>query len=189
METNFERMLVEHCAPALCGLKAANLFRISGVKRSEVHCWVNQWDAMLRPCGISMQIVKECGNDSFLVYVWRHRWLSHLLNGAKTGAFLRSQGYRTDCGAEAMIDQLSARLAGSETFPHEIGVFLGYPLMDVIGFIRYGGKNYTCSGYWKSYCGNAERARKGFEAYKNCFRNALEAFDHGTGVMQMVTAA
>ena len=32
-------------------------------------------------------------------------------------------------------------------FPHEIGLLLGYPVEDVLGFIRYQGKNYLYTGY------------------------------------------
>jgi hypothetical protein len=36
-------------------------------------------------------------------------------------------------------------------FPHEIGLFLGYPLTDVEGFIRNQGRNYLLCGMWKVY--------------------------------------
>jgi hypothetical protein len=36
-------------------------------------------------------------------------------------------------------------------FPHEIGLFLGYPLADVEGFIRNQGRNYLLCGMWKVY--------------------------------------
>ena len=36
-------------------------------------------------------------------------------------------------------------------FPHEIGIFLGYPLADVAGFIRNKGRNCKCIGTWKVY--------------------------------------
>ena len=32
-------------------------------------------------------------------------------------------------------------------FPHEIGLLLGYPVEDVLGFIRHQGKNYLYTGY------------------------------------------
>ena len=189
MDSIFEKLLVEHCAPALCGLKAANLFRVTGMDGVTVCRIIECGNRKLNPCGISMQIVKQCGTDSFLVYVWRRKWLSHLLRGVKTREFLQTQGYRVDCDVNEMIRQLTIRLVRSENFPHEIGVFLGYPLTDVLGFIRNSGKNYTCAGYWKSYSGNAERAKKGFEAYMNCFRTCMDAYKHGVGVMQMVAAA
>lgn len=36
-------------------------------------------------------------------------------------------------------------------FPHEIGLFLGYPVWDVEGFIKNKGLNYKICGYWKVY--------------------------------------
>lgn len=37
----------------------------------------------------------------------------------------------------------------TKNFPHEIGIFLGYPLDDVIGFIEH--KPYYLVGDWKVY--------------------------------------
>ena len=52
-----------------------------------------------------------------------------------------------DC--DGMLRQLSRRLCCEADFPHEIGVFLGYPLTDVVGFIENQGRNFTCCGCWK----------------------------------------
>ena len=38
-----------------------------------------------------------------------------------------------------------------DIFPHEVGVFLGYPLCDIQGFIKSQGDAYLFSGYWKIY--------------------------------------
>ena len=35
------------------------------------------------------------------------------------------------------------------SFPHELGLLLGYPVEDVLGFIRNEGRNYLYCGYWK----------------------------------------
>ena len=48
---------------------------------------------------------------------------------------LRKEGYPVSDGVEAMLTHLGARLAGAE-FPHEVGLFLGYPAADVEGFRR-----------------------------------------------------
>ncbi len=40
-----------------------------------------------------------------------------------------------------LLDVLIERFHCSGEFPHEIGLFLGYPLHDVIGFIFNRGKN------------------------------------------------
>ena len=36
-------------------------------------------------------------------------------------------------------------------FPHEMGLLLGYPIEDVVGFMEHSGKEYLYSGYWKVY--------------------------------------
>ena len=39
--------------------------------------------------------------------------------------------------------------SGEQGFPHEIGVFLGYPVEDVEGYMQNDGKNFLLVGYWK----------------------------------------
>ena len=51
-----------------------------------------------------------------------------------------------------------------EGCPHEIGVFLGYPLADVKAFIQNKGKNYLINGYWKVYS-DVPGAEKLFHSY------------------------
>ena len=38
---------------------------------------------------------------------------------------------------------------GKRGFPHEIGLVLGYPPVDVEGFIKKEGRDFLYSGYWK----------------------------------------
>ena len=80
---------------------------------------------------------------------------------------LRQQGYAEPVNLEAALKQLSERIRCSGEFPHEIGVFLGYPVEDVIGFMENKGKNYVLCKYWKVYH-HAERAKHTFESYDRC---------------------
>lgn len=70
------------------------------------------------------------------------------------------------------------KIAGGESFPHEIGIVLGYPPEDIEGFKRYKGRNFKCCGYWKVY-GNAERAQKMFDAYTLCREKLMQALQNG----------
>ena len=45
--------------------------------------------------------------------------------------------------------ELVRRLNGEEAFPHEIGLFLGYPPEDVDAFIKNGAAGEKCIGMWK----------------------------------------
>lgn len=58
-------------------------------------------------------------------------------------------------------DHIVRKLRRSEDFPHEIGLFLGYPLEDVAGFMELGPCSCKCTGCWKVY-GNVEAAKKKF---------------------------
>ena len=87
-----------------------------------------------------------------------------------------------------MLCQLSRRLCLQEDFPHEIGVFLGYPLHDVIGFIENRGQNYSCCGHWKCY-GDADRAQRTFDVYKRCTAVYKRMYRRGVPLMKLVVAA
>lgn len=159
MERNFETLLAIHCAPTLAGLKAASLFHWSGDSDT-----LTLWTRKLASYGLTLRTLKRCPDGGCLLYLYRVRPLCAILTDSENAAFLRARGYPE--GLEASLCYLSERLEGGK-FPHEIGVFLGYPLEDVRGFIENGGRNYTCRGCWKAY-GDPETARRGFARYRRC---------------------
>ena len=59
-------------------------------------------------------------------------------------------GYPREYNVETYLDELINRLESKE-FPHEIGIFLGYPLKDVLGFMGYGKKELTEVKNWRIY--------------------------------------
>ena len=63
-----------------------------------------------------------------------------------------------------IADAYQDHMNGKRGFPHEIGLVLGYPPVDVEGFIEKEGRDFLYSGYWKVY-GNLEDTLKTFEAY------------------------
>ena len=90
--------------------------------------------------------------------------------GARSG---RSSG-ETVCGSSdenqsSTGNSCSANGSDCEMkFPHEIGVFLGYPLQDVKGFIENNGRNSKYTGLWKVYGDKAASIRM-FKKYRKCF--------------------
>ena len=89
---------------------------------------------------------------------------------------------------DSVLAHLKERLSINEEFPHEIGVFLGYPLEDVMGFIHHNGKNFQLSGMWKVY-GNKEDAEEKFGKYKKCTDIYLRLWNSGRSVQQLTVAA
>ena len=67
------------------------------------------------------------------------------------------------------VVKLLDRLRQEGCFPHEIGLFLGYPSEDVRGFMENGPRCCKCCGYWKVY-GDEEKAGRVFAQYEKCTR-------------------
>ena len=84
--------------------------------------------------------------------------------------------------------ELHNRLRDYACFPHEIGIFLGYPLDDVVGFIENRGQNCKCCGLWKVYCNESE-TRKLFDKLEKCTRIYLRVFSEGRTIRQMTVCA
>lgn len=85
------------------------------------------------------------------------------------------------------ICRLRHRLRDSEEYPHEIGLFLGYPPEDVRGFIEHRAADCKCVGCWKVY-GDAETARKTFRQYKKCTEVYCKEWRKGASLQQLIVA-
>lgn len=188
MEQAFEKLLVEQCAPALAGLKPASLFRFAGGDGPSIRRLAAVWDRRLTPKGLRVMVLKECSKTgACMIYVYRPEWLARLLRDPDNRAFLERMGYRTEDGL-GMLRLLSRRFCLEREYPHEVGVFLGYPLEDVVGFIENRGWNYTCCGLWKSY-GDPAAAEARFQKYRACTAAYKRRYERGTPVLQLAVAA
>ena len=94
-----------------------------------------------------------------LILVYDTELTEKIFQKKVTQNYLARFGYEANTGVQDFLNQIAAKIAGGESFPHEIGIILGYPPEDIEGFKRYKGRNFKCCGYWKVY-GNAERAQK-----------------------------
>ena len=182
MNRSFETALAAYCAPTLSGLKPASLFHWAGNPRE-----LASWSRKLSRFGIGVRSLKRCPDGGCLLYLYRVRAMERVLSDAGNAAFLRSFGYAPEHGVDALLGRLRERIGGNGAFPHEIGVFLGYPLEDVRGFIDNGGANYTCCGCWKAY-GDPEAARRKFAAYRRCTERYRENLRLGIALEALITA-
>ena len=188
MVRSFESVLVEQCATTLAGLKPASLFRYQGADKRQPRMAVAYWAKRLAPYGITLRVLKHCPQTgACLIYLYRAGWLRSILTEPSNRAFLARRGYQTDQDCLSLLRQLSRRLCLEREFPHEIGVFLGYPLEDVVGFIANRGRNYTCCGYWKAY-GDPAAAQRRFDQYRRCTAVCKERFRRGTVITQLIAA-
>ena len=75
-----------------------------------------------------------------LIYMYRPDRLQQDLKDETAGRILAQKGYPLD-NTSHCVAELARRLNYGSEFPHEIGLFLGYPSEDVYGFIKEGSGN------------------------------------------------
>lgn len=181
-----ERKLVEHCAPTLAGLKTANLFSYKYDSPEVLQKQLRTVNQKLNKKGVFIEILKTSATGA-LLYVYRQKRLAEDLKKPGVPELMRMYGY-TDQETENCIAHLKESFESRPCFPHEIGLFLSYPLGDVVGFIEQGGKNCKCSGVWKVYCNECE-ARRQFARFEKCRDVYLRQFINGRSIMQLTIAA
>ena len=121
------------------------------------------------------------------MYLYRPGELAAAIAREDVWHFLASCGYDTPT-VPGVLAHLRRRLRACPSFPHEIGVFLGYPLEDVLGFIENGGRNCLSCGCWKVYS-NACEALKAFERYEKCKAVYQRLFASGCPLSKLTVAA
>ena len=129
-----EELLVRNCAPTLAGLKTASLFNCPYESREELLSSLRQLNRRLGPKGVRA-IPLRFSEKRALVYLYRPARLEQDLSANASAALLRQCGY-TSCQSGKCLTSLARKLRQRGEFPHEIGLFLGYPAADVRGFLE-----------------------------------------------------
>lgn len=117
----------------LLGIKPAELLSLSfaGSESSE---WENYKTCLSRNSEIGFREIKK--EKRSLFFVFHSKCLNDTLSGKITLKFLQDLGYPLQYSLEKYLGHLQGKLLDCD-FPHEVGVFLGYPLKDVMGFLGY----------------------------------------------------
>lgn len=173
-----EMLLALHCAPIISGIKVSNLVALTR-DQSIVLC------RNIRSSGLSVWFLNYDG-DSNPALIYRKSEMQKYLQQSYIQNGLRLFGY-TEFRLIPVLLQLSAHMRaykeGEGVFPHELGILLGYPLEDVLGFLKHHGENYAYCGYWKVY-GDIEEAKKRFAAYNEVRKLAVVQVLNGSGVIR-----
>lgn len=177
-----DELIVRHCSPTLAGMKTGSLFSCSFSDEKEMRDSVRCWNRMLTKKGLRV-LPLRFQNCRALIYVFRPTRLSQDLRHQTARKLLWERGYDTELSDRCVV-QLMKRLEECDEFPHEIGLFLGYPPEDVRGFIENKAEGCKCVGCWKVY-GDAEAAQKTFARYKKCTEVYCVQFAKGASVERL----
>lgn len=181
MEKKLWEVIANQCAPVLTDVKPSNLLILAS-EEEEAFLQMDELPGISRLC-----LYEGRQKSTWLLY--RKDRLESVLVWPQTGDFLKLYGYDA---FQENLDQKLARLQdrfagykeGRMPFPHEMGVFLGYPLGDVKGFIEHHGKDYLCSGYWKVYQ-NEQKAKSTFQLYQSVRDAVLQLIMAGSNLYEI----
>ncbi|HHW94614.1 MAG TPA: DUF3793 family protein [Mogibacterium sp.] len=164
-QNRLSEKIVRHCSPTLAGLKSAGMFSITCEDYEDILCEIRNLNKRLGKKGVKI-IPLRYTNGRCLLYVFRLSELTCDFEDKCACKLLKESGYKS-CKPVECIGKLIKRLNSEEEFPHEIGLFLGYPPEDVCGYIRNKGKCQKCTGHWKVY-GDEKSALNKFKSFKQC---------------------
>lgn len=152
--------LASQCAPLLLGIKVSNLFIID----KKLCTYMYQ---LLEDSYLKIELLYENqGKVAFLLY--QEQQLIDYIKQESYRQFLEQQGYSQQQLSfifEQIRKGFRSYWAGRGEFPHELGVLLGYPIWDILGFIEHEGQNSLYIGYWKVY-DKVNEAKKIFAEYE-----------------------
>ena len=180
-----EDYLIRNCAPTLAKLKTANLFSCPYKNKSEVVEALCSLNRKLSRKGLRI-LPLRFSEDKALIYLYRPNFLAADLCHSEARRILNPMGY--DCAnSEQCLAQLAKKLRTQETFPHEIGLFLGYPPGDVCGFMENRPCSCKCVGCWKVYTDEAGAKRK-FDQYRKCTKIYCQQWAKGIDIERLIVA-
>lgn len=168
IKRHMEALLICYAAPVLKKVKPAALVII---KPEQMPLWDMCAKNIREAASLCIARVK-IKEDSVSMLIFDKEALRQALQDNLAQTILRNNGYPVEKGMGACVRFLKARME-KEDFPHEIGLFLGYPPEDVCAFIKNNGQNCTCCRYWKVYS-DVERAKKIWAQIDEARGHALE---------------
>lgn len=180
-KVELKNQLALQCAPLLSGIKPSNLLTLRNHSVEEV-------EAVFAGTDITVQILCQTGRQTVLL-LYREEELLTYINTPDVKHAMQRFGYRTLHLTDifkVLCTHYETYMTDRESFPHELGLLLGYPVEDVLGFVENHGQNYLYSGYWKVY-GDVGKAKALFNRYTAAKEQAIRMVVAGAEIKTLLT--
>ena len=180
-----DQVLIKLCSPTLAGIKTGNLFTVDCDDIELFNHEVRGFNIRLADKGLRMIPIKYW-NGHVLIYLYRPSFLKRDFSDKEVCKVLKEKGYSYN-NSDLCVAELSKHLRKDSKFPHEIGLFLGYPVKDVVGFMNDSRKGVQYTGFWKVY-GDKDSALATFDRYKRVTEIYSMAHENGASLEQLTVA-
>ncbi|MBR1741606.1 MAG: DUF3793 family protein [Lachnospiraceae bacterium] len=176
---DLDLQMAMQCAPLFAGLKVSNLLIVDTENRSRVL-------QILKNSQIAHITLSEFeGRVTMLLY--RNEELRGYFEDQRVKNLLQFLGYENTSFWQLLMkfrERFQFYQRESQDFPHEMGLFLGYPVEDVAGFIKNEGKKSLCTGYWKVYRNPKEKVTL-FEQFEQARERMIQYIYGGGSICQI----
>ena len=153
IDSSYIKWILELLGPVILGSKPSEILNISQ-KDHDKEYKIKEVKSFFKNCSkLKYEIIYKKSGEIKILFI-NKEVLKKTLENKKCINFLKFIGYTNKYDIQNYINHLIGKLKEDE-FPHEIGIFLGYPLKDVVGFMGYGNYELQKTKYWKVY-GNTE---------------------------------
>ena len=170
------RLIAYHAAPTIAGMTPANLVCLSD--GGCLTAWRENRARFRQLLGIELEELKGSPAPT-LILCYRPALVRRALGRRGARRVLAETGYGdADADLKDLLEKLGENCR-SGRFPHEIGLFLGYPPRDVRLFMRRRGSGARLTGCWRAYH-NIDRAARFFARCRAVKDGAARLLENGT---------
>lgn len=164
-----------HIAPTIAKLKPSSIITLTNTGRNMVNLWEIYKKDLRNELGVEYCEIKT-NKNSLTILFYDKKTLTKTLYKRRNMNFLKRFGYSENILLVECLQILKNRF--QNMCPHEMGIFLGIPVDDVINFMDYPQKECLLCGYWKVYS-NIEKAKKAFAKFDLAKVNVINKILNG----------
>jgi hypothetical protein len=145
----FFKWLAVELAPTIYGEKPGTLLNLTNSSKFSMKTlWLEYGQKLLSNSNVEWMVLKD-DPESMKIFFYRVDLLNIYVNDKNNRHFLEAFGYHAAMNLEDLLQYFKERFQSQ--CPHEMGILLGIPLKDVMGFMGIGGECHTCQGMWRVY--------------------------------------
>lgn len=176
--------LIFYIAPTIKKKKPSNIVVIRD--DNLLRLWEKYQIRIKESFGVEYIVIKDEDNKKLIMF-YNLQLLEQVIFQQENMELLNDYGYNGDMSISECLLLLKTKFQ-TECCPHEIGIFLGYPINDVKTYINCPYKTCLMTGYWKVYH-NVEQATATFNEYDSARNNMMKAVLEGKTIDEVVCSA
>lgn len=157
-----EKLIIYNVSTVIVGVKPSSTITFNKNEFNTYEGFIKYGEDIIKNLSLNY-IVLKMTEDIIVTLIYNEEKLLLKLSEEETKNFLVKLGYDEKLSINSYLNTLKERY-NKYHCPHEIGLFLGIPFMDVNDFINCSEKKCLLCSYWKVF-NNEERARKLFKLY------------------------